>query len=204
MSGRGVPFYCVWMLPGWLRHGVLPTLRTREASRVPFLHPVPALVPATRRLFACSIAEMLCGCTLFMCCVQGIPLFITFPSLKDQTYETEHPGKFTCQILAMAKYEWFEKWEEEAAGDRSVEYKKMKDKWKKVCLDGLHRFYPQLKVSAILMLVYPVTAFLAVAASLSLSLSLSLSPSLPSSVPPLKTVCNTLYYTVMTSRMNAH
>lgn len=64
----------------------------------------------------------------------------------DQAYEAEHPGKLTCQILAMAKYEWFEKWEEESAGDRGEEYNKMKDKWKKLCLDGLFRFYPQLEV----------------------------------------------------------
>jgi len=76
---------------------------------------------------------------------EGIPLFITFPSIKDQAYEAEHPGKLTCQILAMAKYEWFEKWEEESAGDRGEEYNKMKDKWKKLCLDGLFRFYPQLE-----------------------------------------------------------
>jgi hypothetical protein len=42
---------------------------------------------------------------------EGVPVFITFPSLKDQTYEQENPGKFTCQILCMAKWEWFEKWE---------------------------------------------------------------------------------------------
>ena len=47
---------------------------------------------------------------------EGLPIMITFPSIKDQTYEAKHPGKLTCQMLVMAKWEWFEKWADDKAG----------------------------------------------------------------------------------------
>lgn len=75
----------------------------------------------------------------------GIPAFITFPSVKDQAYESEHPGKLTVQVLTMAKYSWFEKYENEPAGKRGEEYTQLKEKWKKKSLETLWRFYPQLK-----------------------------------------------------------
>merc|ERR1711871_451815 len=60
-----------------------------------------------------------------------LPLFITFPSLKDQAYEAAHPGKMTCQVLAMAKWEWFEEWAELSPEQRADcdEYMAYKQRW---------------------------------------------------------------------------
>lgn len=41
--------------------------------------------------------------------VDHIPLMITFPSVKDRAFAETNPAYQTCQVLAIAKYEWFEK-----------------------------------------------------------------------------------------------
>ena len=40
-------------------------------------------------------------------------LFISFPSTKDPTWEERFPGKTTCAVIALAPYEWFERWKDE-------------------------------------------------------------------------------------------
>ncbi|KAG9350195.1 hypothetical protein JZ751_026548 [Albula glossodonta] len=46
----------------------------------------------------------------------NIPMmFITFPSAKDPTAKTRHPGKSCMTLLTMVKYEWFEEWKDSSA-----------------------------------------------------------------------------------------
>ncbi len=69
------------------------------------------------------------------------PAFITFPSEKDRAWKTLHPEKITCQILIMAKYEWFS-----AFADRrnSDEYYKLKSEWEKRALKIFFEYFPQV------------------------------------------------------------
>ena len=39
-----------------------------------------------------------------------IPVFITFPSTKDQDWVKANPNKTSVQMLIMAEYSWFEKY----------------------------------------------------------------------------------------------
>ncbi|KAM9462822.1 inactive all-trans-retinol 13,14-reductase [Clarias gariepinus] len=58
---------------------------------------------------------------------ENIPfMYFTFPSAKDPTFESRHPGKSCMIILTMANYEWFEEWKDAPVrkrGDDYVEYK---------------------------------------------------------------------------------
>ena len=58
---------------------------------------------------------------------EGIPsLFISFPSTKDPTWEERFPGKTTCTVIALAPYEWFERWKDEKMGKHSRDYHDLK------------------------------------------------------------------------------
>uniref|UniRef100_A0A4W5KRC2 Si:ch1073-13h15.3 n=1 Tax=Hucho hucho TaxID=62062 RepID=A0A4W5KRC2_9TELE len=51
----------------------------------------------------------------------NIPMmFITFPSAKDPTAKTRHPGKSCMTILTMVKYEWFEEWTDTSLREKDV------------------------------------------------------------------------------------
>ena len=34
-------------------------------------------------------------------------VMITFPSMKDRSWEEQHPDKITCQMLVVTNYDWF-------------------------------------------------------------------------------------------------
>ena len=79
------------------------------------------------------------------------PVFITFPSVKDRA---AYDKPLSCQLLTMAKYDWFEKFSDEAkefyyskrSGEpRGNEYAKEKEWWAKTMCETLFEHYPQLK-----------------------------------------------------------
>eukprot|EP00052_Salpingoeca_macrocollata_P016088 m.128974 g.128974 ORF g.128974 m.128974 type:complete len:672 (+) comp19917_c0_seq1:71-2086(+) len=74
-----------------------------------------------------------------------LPVMMTFPSAKDQSYEQLHPDRTSCQMLAMAPYSWFERWRDTSSGNRGEEYEAFKRTWLQRCLCILYRFYPQLE-----------------------------------------------------------
>ena len=52
-------------------------------------------------------------------------LFISFPSAKDPNW-TLHPGrkdKSTCAIITLARWEWYEKWQNQPLKRRGDDYK---------------------------------------------------------------------------------
>uniref|UniRef100_A0A3Q2PWT5 Putative all-trans-retinol 13,14-reductase n=1 Tax=Fundulus heteroclitus TaxID=8078 RepID=A0A3Q2PWT5_FUNHE len=81
----------------------------------------------------------------------NIPMmFITFPSAKDPTATIRQPGKSCMTLLTMARYEWFEDWEETKVGKRGQEYLDLKNNMAQELLEWALTIFPQLrdKVSA--------------------------------------------------------
>jgi len=68
---------------------------------------------------------------------------ITFPSLKDPTWEKRHPGTTTCQVLCLAEHAWFRDHAGKVPRKRGEEYEAMKKEWGDRLLAVLLRFYPQ-------------------------------------------------------------
>ena len=73
-------------------------------------------------------------------------MFLGFPCAKDSTWAARYPGKSNAVILAMCKYEWFEKWKDEPQGKRGEEYDKLKAVFERRILEeGLYHHYPQCR-----------------------------------------------------------
>ncbi|KAJ3600419.1 hypothetical protein NHX12_031402 [Muraenolepis orangiensis] len=66
----------------------------------------------------------------------NIPMmFITFPSAKDPTTNIKQPGKSCMTLLTMARYEWFEEWQETRLGKRGQDYLDLKEAMAQELLD---------------------------------------------------------------------
>eukprot|EP00009_Paramoeba_aestuarina_P002331 CAMPEP_0201522318 /NCGR_PEP_ID=MMETSP0161_2-20130828/16913_1 /ASSEMBLY_ACC=CAM_ASM_000251 /TAXON_ID=180227 /ORGANISM="Neoparamoeba aestuarina, Strain SoJaBio B1-5/56/2" /LENGTH=541 /DNA_ID=CAMNT_0047921129 /DNA_START=202 /DNA_END=1827 /DNA_ORIENTATION=+ len=72
-------------------------------------------------------------------------VMITFPSMKDRSWEEQHPDQITCQMLVVTNYDWFKNYSEQPSGRREEEYKAMKKGWENRCLELLYRFFPKVK-----------------------------------------------------------
>ncbi|CAB1338368.1 unnamed protein product [Coregonus sp. 'balchen'] len=76
----------------------------------------------------------------------NIPMmFITFPSAKDPTAKTRHPGKSCMTILTMVKYEWFEEWTETSVRKRGDDYTNYKMKFANNLFDWACTLFPKLR-----------------------------------------------------------
>lgn len=71
--------------------------------------------------------------------------YISFPSLKDPEWEARYPGKSTIEMITLAPYEWFEKWEDEQWKHRGEEYEAYKEKFAQRLLKELYKQFPQLE-----------------------------------------------------------
>ncbi|GBG33050.1 All-trans-retinol 13,14-reductase [Hondaea fermentalgiana] len=78
--------------------------------------------------------------------VPTIPMMITFPSVKDRACKAGEKQRLTCQLLALAHSEWFDKWEaEEGKHPAGGEYETLKQKWMDRLLELFLQRYPMLK-----------------------------------------------------------
>ncbi len=71
--------------------------------------------------------------------------YISFPSLKDPEWEERYPGKSTIEMITLAPYEWFEKWEDERWKHRGDEYEAYKEQFAQRLLKELYKQFPQLE-----------------------------------------------------------
>ncbi|XP_030638838.1 inactive all-trans-retinol 13,14-reductase-like [Chanos chanos] len=84
--------------------------------------------------------------------VGNIPMmFITFPSAKDPSANTRHPGKSCMTLLTMAKYEWFEEWKDTKLSRRGEEYENLKMNMAKELLEWAFLIFPQLRDKVVFM-----------------------------------------------------
>lgn len=71
--------------------------------------------------------------------------YISFPSLKDPEWEERYPGKSTIEMITLAPYDWFEKWEDERWKHRGEEYEAYKEEFSQRLLKELYKQFPQLE-----------------------------------------------------------
>ncbi|MCX2796214.1 NAD(P)/FAD-dependent oxidoreductase [Microbulbifer thermotolerans] len=75
-----------------------------------------------------------------------IPLvYISFPSAKDPSFNQRYPGRATIEIVAPAKYEWFQQWHDKPWGKRGEDYEALKEKFSQRLLEHLYKHFPQLR-----------------------------------------------------------
>lgn len=72
-------------------------------------------------------------------------LYFSFPSAKDPDFQRRHPGRATVDVITMAKWEWFSKWEGTAWQKRGPEYAALKARFQARMLEAVYRRLPQLR-----------------------------------------------------------
>ena len=74
-------------------------------------------------------------------------MFLTVTTLKDPS--KMHSGHHTLEAFAFVSHKPFEKWANQAAGDRDWEYQKLKDRLMEGMLTGLEQRVPGIKESVV-------------------------------------------------------
>jgi all-trans-retinol 13,14-reductase len=73
-------------------------------------------------------------------------VYVSFPSAKDPDWENRYPGKTCIDIITIAPYEWWEKWDGTTKWKkRGEEYDAKKEKLAQQLLEKLYEIAPQLK-----------------------------------------------------------
>jgi len=72
-------------------------------------------------------------------------VYVSFPSAKDPDWDNRYPGKATVDIITLAPYSWYEKWEGTRWHHRGEEYEAMKEKLSQRLLEAVYRHVPQLR-----------------------------------------------------------
>ena len=73
------------------------------------------------------------------------PIFISFPSTKDPTWNNKYPNKSTANVIVKMPYEFFTKWQNQKSGKRDIDYQDFTKKINTILINKLLLFYPQLK-----------------------------------------------------------
>jgi all-trans-retinol 13,14-reductase len=71
--------------------------------------------------------------------------YISFPSAKDPTFPERFPGRATIQVIALANYEWFSRWEEQSWKRRDDSYEAFKQRFADRLLELLYAHVPQVR-----------------------------------------------------------
>lgn len=72
-------------------------------------------------------------------------VYVSFPSAKDPDWDRRYPGRATVDIITLAPYEWFRKWEDSKWKRRGEEYDAFKERLSQRLLEVLYRYEPQLR-----------------------------------------------------------
>lgn len=71
--------------------------------------------------------------------------YLSFPSAKDPSFQSRFPGKGTVEVVGLAPYDWFSKWEGTRWKKRGEDYEALKAKLTKRLLEPLLEEYPQIE-----------------------------------------------------------
>ena len=71
--------------------------------------------------------------------------YISFPSAKDSSWQTKHPGTASIQVIGSYPYEWVQQWENTQWEKRGDEYDAKKEALKQAFLEKLIKILPQIK-----------------------------------------------------------
>lgn len=69
-------------------------------------------------------------------------LFISFPSAKDPDFAARHPGRSTIEVITLAPYQWFSRWENTRWKHRGAAYEEFKQSFAERLRAGLERHVP--------------------------------------------------------------
>lgn len=72
-------------------------------------------------------------------------VYISFPSAKNPVFLEKYPGRATIEIITVAKYDWFKKWENTRWKKRGEEYDALKEEFTQRLLEHLYEQEPQLR-----------------------------------------------------------
>ena len=72
-------------------------------------------------------------------------VFISFPSVKDPSWETHRPGTSTIEAITMASYNWFDKWKDLPWKRRGQEYEDYKENISSRLLEIIYQHVPSIK-----------------------------------------------------------
>ena len=72
-------------------------------------------------------------------------VYVSFPSSKDPDWENRYPGKTCIDIITLADWDWYKKWEDSRWKKRGDEYEAAKEKLSQRLLEKLYRYEPQLR-----------------------------------------------------------
>ena len=68
--------------------------------------------------------------------------YISFPSAKDPSWPQRFPGKSTIDVISLAPYEWFERWQRTPWRNRGAEYEDFKATLSEALLADVYRHAP--------------------------------------------------------------
>ena len=71
--------------------------------------------------------------------------YLSFPSAKDPSFEERYPGKATLEVVSLAPFDWFKKWEDTKWKKRGDDYDALKEKYTQRMLEALYKQCPQLE-----------------------------------------------------------
>jgi phytoene dehydrogenase-like protein len=75
-----------------------------------------------------------------------LPLaYISFPSAKDPDFQKRCPGRATIEVITMAPYEWFRRWEDKPWKKRGEDYEALKGRLSERLLEPLYAHCPQIQ-----------------------------------------------------------
>jgi len=72
-------------------------------------------------------------------------LFVSFPSAKDPDFERRHPGRATVEVITLAPYDWFARWENTRWKRRGREYDEFKQSLAERMQRGLEEHVPAVR-----------------------------------------------------------
>lgn len=72
-------------------------------------------------------------------------VFISFPSVKDPTWQNRYPGRSTIQVIAPAKYDHFVRWRGSRWMERGRDYENYKSTLTRQLLQILYQHVPAIK-----------------------------------------------------------
>jgi len=71
--------------------------------------------------------------------------YLSFPSAKDPDFTRRHPGRSTIEVIGVAPYAWFQRWQDQPWKKRGGDYEALKQQLSERLLDALLRECPQLR-----------------------------------------------------------
>jgi all-trans-retinol 13,14-reductase len=72
-------------------------------------------------------------------------IYASFPSAKDPDWENSHPGISTLELITMAPFEWFQKWENTGIKTRTPDYDNFKNRLSERVLEKAYNYLPRIK-----------------------------------------------------------